>query len=252
MDDRTTFRKKFALRLAGHPVTVLPVLGGLTAIGAAWAFGLSGDLMFGGIAGIVIGVAALVTRAKFFGEQIARKLHEELQERDHQSTEAALDAFRERLARDEDTRDERLLDQLRELVVAFKRNTTWASRVNSVSAAEIAGGVEELFRTCVRKLEDRLSILGEAKRLTVRAARKALDTQAEQMLREVEASVSELADLLTSVYTLGSGTDQRGETTRVREQLQRSLEIARRVDEEMNPQAAIRARLRARTKDNPS
>lgn len=252
--DRKTFRQKFALRLAGHPVTILPLLGGATALCLGWAVSAP-SAMFAGVAGIVIAAGALVTRAGFLGKQIAQQLNSELQEQEHLNTEAALDRFRAKLASDNDTRDERLLDQLRELVRAFKRNSTWASRVNPVSVAEISGGVEELFRACVKKLDDAFELLGTARTSPVSAVRRALEQQRKQILDEVEASAEQLAELLTSVYTLGTGSDVRRATTDVQGQLQRSLEVARRVDEQMHPKdsgAAVRAAMRQRRKEPPT
>ena len=251
--DRTTFRKKFALRLASHPVTVLPFLGGLTAMGAGWAGILPATAIFAGVVGVVVGIGALVTRAGILGEKIARQLHEELQARDHDATEVALDALRARLASDRDTRDEKMLDQLRELAKIFKRNTEWMSRINPVSAAEITGGVEELVRTCIQKLQDAFRLLETVRDLSTSPVRQALVDQRERMLTEVEASIAELTELLTGVYTLGTGRDASAETTRVRGQLKQSLDIARKVEEQMDPQAAVRAAIRQRViKKNPN
>lgn len=254
--DRTTFRKKFALRLASHPVTVLPFLGGLTAIGAGWAGMLPATAIFAGVVGVVVGVGALVTRAGLLGPQIAKKLHEELLVRDHDATEAALDALREKLASDRDTRDEKMLDQLRELGRAFKRDTAWAARINIVSAAEITGGVEELIRKCIQNLDDAFKIRRTADDLSSSPYRDALIAQREQILREVAESITELTELLTGVYTLGTGRDAGAETARVRGQLKQSLDIARRVDEQLNPEdpkAVVRAAIRKRKRNpNPS
>lgn len=254
--DRTTFRKKFALRLASHPVTVLPFLGGLTAIGAGWAGMLPATAIFAGVVGVVVGVGALVTRAGLLGHQIAQKLHEELLARDHDATEAALDALRERLASDKDTRDERMLDQLRELARIFKKNTEWMSRINTVSAAEITSGVEELVRTCIQKLQDAFRLLETVRDLSISPVRQAIVDQRERMLTEVATSIRELTELLTGVYTLGARGDASTETTRVRGQLRQSLDIARRVDAQLNPEdpkAAVRAAIRQRKRNpNPS
>lgn len=254
--DRTTFRKKFALRLAfGSPVTVFPFLGGLTAIGAGWAGMLPATAIFAGVVGVVVGVGALVTRAGLLGPQIAKKLHEELQARDHDATEAALDELRRKLASDKDTRDERMLDQLRELARIFKKNTEWAARINVVSAAEITSGVEELVRTCIQKLDDAFKLFKTAQDISTSPVRDAVIAQREQMLREVAESITELTELLTGVYTLGTGRDASAETTRVRGQLRQSLDIARRVDAQLHPEdpkAVVRAAIRQRAKRNPN
>ena len=253
--DRATFRKKFALRLASHPVTVLPFLGGLTVIGAGWAGMLPATAIFAGIVGVVAGVGALVTRAGLLGGKIARQLHEELQAKDHDATEAALDALRERLASDRDTRDEKMLDQLRELARVFKRDTRdtgWTSRVNPVSAAEITGGVEELVRTCIQKLQDAFRLLETVRDLSISPVRQTLVDQRERMLEEVADSIRELTELLTGVFTLGTGRDVGAETSHIRGRLKQSLDIARRVEEQMDPQAAVRERVRARAKTKPT
>lgn len=245
--DRREFRRRLALRLAVHPVTLLPTLGGATALLFGWAIGAP-LVVFGGIAGLAVAIGALATRAGILGEQIARGLHEELQEKAHEASEAALDALRERLASDHDTRDERMLDQLREISAAFKRDTGWAARVNPVSAAEISSGVEELVRTCVKKLQDAFTLLQTARDLTNSPVRAAVMQQRELVLEEVAASIAELTEFLTGVYTLGMKGDAGAETVQVRDRLRQSLDVARKVEEAMDPHAEIRERIRERAR----
>ncbi len=246
--DRATFRKKFALRLASHPVTVLPFLGGLTVIGAGWAGMLPATAIFAGVVGVVVGVGALVTRAGLLGTQIARQLHEELQAKDHDATEAALDALRREFAQDDDPRDEKMLDQLRELARVFKRDTEWIKRVNAVSAAEITSGVEELVRISIQKLQDAYRILRTVDDLSSSPVRQPFVEQRERLLGEVKTHIRELTDHFTGVFTLGTGRDVGAETTRIRNRLQESLDVARKVEEAMDPHAAVRQKIRARTK----
>jgi hypothetical protein len=230
-------------------VTVLPFLGGATALLAGWATSAPA-VVFGGIVGIVVGLGALVTRAGLLGGAIARQLHEELRAKAHHATEAALEAFRQRLAQDKDARDEEMLDGLRDLARVFQRNTEWASRINAVSATEIASGVEELVRTCIRKLEDAFKLLETSRDLSVSPVRDAVLAQREEILAEVAASIRELTDLLAGVYTLGTGRDVGADTARVRERLKQSLDVARQVEEAMDPHAAVRRRIQARAKAN--
>lgn len=237
--DRSQFVKKCWLRLAGHPVTILPTMGGATALLLGWAVGAP-LVVFGGIAGLLVAGGALITRSILVGDTIAEEVHAELRVKEHDATEAVLDALRAKLASDRDTRDERMLDQLRELGRVFKERTDWASRINTVSAAEITGGVEELVQTCVRKLDDAFKLLQTARDLSNSPVREAVLKQREQILEEVAASIAELTELLTGVYTLGTGADVRADTTSVRNRLRKNLEIAKRVEERMQSLSASR------------
>lgn len=231
--DRKEFRRRFLLRLVGHPATLLPIGGGVTALLAAWAADLSGATVFGGLVAIVVGIGITCTRFATQGAQVAREVEMQAAQRQASATEAALEHLRARLASDRDTRDERLFDELRELVRAFRQDKMWTARTTQVSASEITTGVEQLFTACTKKLEDAFTLLTTVRGLGVEAARASLLAQREQMLTEVEASVRELAGLLTSVYTLGEGKDVTADTARVRGDLHRTLEVARQVDQRL-------------------
>lgn len=240
--NQSQFVRKCWLRLVGHPVAVLPTMGGATALLLGWATSAP-TVIFGGLAGLGVAVAVVVTRGLLVGDKIADEVRAELRVKEHDATEAALDALRKRLAEDKDTRDERMLDQLRELARAFNKRPEWASRINAVSAAEITSSVEELVRTCVQKLDDAFKLRRTADDMSSSPARDVLIAQREKMLREVAESIRELTELLTGVYTLGTGEDVGADTSSVRQQLRKSLDIAKRVEERMKPHAAGRSRV---------
>ncbi|MDO8622021.1 MAG: hypothetical protein Q7R80_02220 [bacterium] len=240
--NRSQFVRKCWLRLAGHPVTILPTMGGATALLLGWAVGAPA-VVFGGIAGLGIAVGALVTRGLLVGGKIAEEVHAELRTKAHDATEAALDELRKKLASDNDTRDERMLDQLREFARMFKKDTGWIERINRVSAAEITSGVEELVRTCVQKLDDAFKIRKTADDMSISPVRDVLKQQREVILAEVATSIQELTELLTGVFTLGTGRDVSADTSRVRGRLKQALTIAKRVDERMNPHATDQSRV---------
>lgn len=243
--NRTEFHQRFLLRLACHPVTLVPFAGGVTALAVAWAGDLP-KLVFLGIVGIVASVGAGVTRLIFRGEHIAREVHEDMEKRKDLTVERQLDDLRERLVADRDPRDNELLDELREIVRVFRTDTGWSKRVNSIAAAEIASSVDELFAVCVRKLEASYDHLQTTKNLRAQKAKKALLDQRERLLTEVVASVHELSELLAGVYQLGiSGSEEEEQATAVRSRLQQSLELARRVDAVMNPRSALGQRERS-------
>lgn len=241
--NRRQFVRKCWQRLAVHPVPGLPFLGGATALILGWAASAP-TVVFGGIAGLGIAVAALVTRGLIVGGTIAEEVHAELRTKAHDATEAKLDELRKKLMSDNDTRDERMLDQLREFARVFKQTTEWASRITTVSAAEITGGVEELVRTCIQKLDDAFKLRTTAEDMSNSPAREVLVVQREKMLREVAASIQDLTELLTGVFTLGTGEDVGADTKSVRERLHRSLSHARAVEEKLNERDSRRARLR--------
>ncbi|MFH1098753.1 MAG: hypothetical protein V1723_02450 [Candidatus Uhrbacteria bacterium] len=247
--DRAEFRKRLALRLAVSPGTVLPFVGGVSALIAAWTFDLSSIVSFGGIVAMLVGIGVLATRVSIHGATIARDLDAELRQQAEWSAEQTLDQLRRRLQADHDPRDEELLDALRDLVGVFRKEAHWVERVNAVSAQEIREKVEELFRMCVRKLEAEFSLSATAQTLRVAEAKNSLLAQRERLIGEVQESVKVLTTLIAGVYQLGTRGNVDEETARIREELQRSLEVARRVEEELegsNPAALVRARMKER------
>ncbi|MDP3767482.1 MAG: hypothetical protein Q8S13_05665, partial [Dehalococcoidia bacterium] len=111
-------------------------------------------------------------------------------------------------------------------------------------AAEITAGVEELVQTCIQKLDDAFKLRTTADDMSNSPAREVLVVQREKMLREVAASIQELTELLTGVFTLGTGEDVGTDTRSVRERLHKSLTHARAVEEKLHERDSRRQRLR--------
>lgn len=236
MMDRQAFRRKFLLRLASSPVTLIPSLGGLTALVAAWTFDLSALVAFGSIAAILIGVGTFLTRWATGTDHVAKAALADLEREVAGERERALDALEHRLVRETtETRDEDLLRDLRELQGAFRESRGWWEGTNPHTLLQILGSVEELFTSCVRLLERSLELASRAAKLRTRATKLELAKRRTEMLNEVERSVKKLGEILAGVESLAtkSRDDGADQVRRLREELDQHLEIARRVEERM-------------------
>jgi hypothetical protein len=232
--DRSGFRKKLLLRLFSSPLTLLPVLAGVTDLLVLWTFGLrSGMGIFVGIAGILGGVGIFLTRLLLDGsvgketiEAMAREMEEE--------RERALDDMDRRLAADGDPRTKRSMRDLRELARVYRQGLPCSESLQSSATFDILSGVEQLFNRCVLSLEKTLDLWYTARRMSTREARKPILDQRERIIEEIGESVKQLGTILGGIQDLGTG-EGTGESdlTRLREELNRNLEVARRVTRRM-------------------
>jgi hypothetical protein len=233
--DRSAFRKKLILRLLASPLTLLPVLAGVTDLLALWAFSIqSGMGIFAGIAGVLGGLGIFLTRLlvdRGAGAQVINALAQEAQ----REREAALDALERRLAADGDPRDDQCLRDLRALAKAFREGFSWPEHTGAAVTVEILAGVEELFGRCVRSIEKTLDLWYTSVDMAEGEARSAILDRREQILADVAASIRQMGRILAGLQNLhaaeGSGDS---ELAGLRQELGRSLEVAQRVSRRMH------------------
>ncbi|MDO8424965.1 MAG: hypothetical protein Q7T01_00390 [bacterium] len=245
MLDRKRFARAYALRLASRMTTVLPV--GIGAGALVIGGFILGEPMaaFLGILGILGGIGMFCTRLVAKDEALVAAVAADLQEAAAADARAALDALARELAAFDDPQPAELLRELRELLAAFARNDVWATRINDVSAAEITSGVRELGAQAIEQLRATLQLSRTMQDLP-RSACGPLTTARTQLIGEVRASVGALTTMLAEVVHLGSSNDAVGDVATVRQQLQQSLDIARRVDAAMQGESETVRRARQR------
>ena len=219
-------RKQAALDLVVSPWTLGPAVLGATALLAGWAAGADPALLLGGIGGVLAGAGVLATRWIAGLETITAAAWEKLTARERAEREADLDALDRELQRDGDPRSQKLLRALRHLRDGLAED----ERAGKLGGA---GGLlkdrsEEVFAACVAQLRHSLELDATARTLPTRA-RGELREERQAVLGEVAETVRHLAAAATEARKApAKRTD--GDLARLREELDATLEVARRTE----------------------
>ena len=223
-------RRKVLLDLFAAPSTLLPLVGGVTALIASWALGNDPALTFAGIAGMLSGVGMFTTRLIFGIEQMTEQAYEYVESERRESQEAALADLERRLVQDGDTRTEALLRALRQLYAGFLTSIR-AQGEAAVGAVDVHDKVDEMFQVCVEQLEQSLALWQTAQPLNGKARQRVLD-QREEILREVQLTVDHIGSAVQRYQGLKL-RKKNHDLARLREQLDESLQAARAAEQRM-------------------
>jgi hypothetical protein len=229
-------RRKVFLRLLGHPLVIAPSVLGATAFTAVWALSLPLGLgWFAGVAGVLGSAGIYLTRLILDNGKTAGSVIAEMQQKDQQSAQAALDDLDRRLvAADNDARPETALRDLRALVRAVDDYAGRSDALNAPAVIDVRSRVRQIFESSVRSLEQTLQLGDTAKILHLPEARKPLLDQREKIIADIQAGVKQLGGTLAALQRLGTGAQSSRELSRLREELDQSLEIASRVEDRLN------------------
>ena len=238
MADDTDIRKRLLLRMLGSPFVVGPFMMGATAATATWALGWRPEFgAFALLAGLLASAGMFLTRLLVGGEKIARDLTEEAALQDQRAAQQSLDDLDRHLTEsDNDPRPESALRDLRALLKAFEEAENSAIAGHLPMVVELHQRARQLFQQCVQSLAHSGRLWQTAQGLATPAARAPLLAQRERIIADVQATVKQLSETLVSVQSLGADatTGSSRELTRLRGELDRSLEVARTVEERVN------------------
>jgi len=236
MAEDSELRKKVLLRLVGHPVVLGPMLLGASASTALWTLNGSANLgWFTLIAGLITSLGAYLTRVILDNGRTARVVLAEVERSEKAARESALDDLDKRMVKgDKDPRPETALRDLRALLRAFEETASRNPDEEAAGAVEVHAQVRELFDRSVRALEQTQKLHDTARQLRLPEARQPLLDQREQILRDVHAGIQQLGNTLVALQQLGSNADGHTQLARLREELDRSLEVAHRVEDRLN------------------
>ena len=222
------------LDLIASPWVVLPTAAGLTALLVAWGANLGGAVLsFLGVASLLAGAGALVTRWVVGHDAIAKRAFEEIQDEAERHRREALDTLSARLEGDNDPRTGQCLGALRELdqrLSALLDSGAGGRRAPD----EIAALARKLMRSSIMSLERSLQLWQTAHNMVTEQARKPILESREQLLDEVNQSITQLAQVLDQVQTLGLDSDPGRQLAAVRRELDESLSVAKRVEERIH------------------
>ena len=224
MDD---VKKKVLLDLFASPWTVLPVVGGLTALMVSWAAGGSALLNTLGLVGILGGVGLLATRLIFGLERITNQAYEYLHQKQRQQQEQALDALDKKLKKDKDSRTQNSLRQLRHLYSSFQKDIDDGKLVRG--AHEILDTVERLFEASVGQLRRSYELWTTARKLSGQPREDVLDER-ETVIQEVVDTVEHLSKTIQEFHTYASKRND-ANLARLRSELDETMKVARRTED---------------------
>jgi len=243
MLDRKRLVRKVLLSLLSHPATLCPFVAGVMLLLATWALSLkAGVFIFMAISLMLISIGIFLTRLLVGSEKIVKDAMAELQKERHDEREGALNALEKNLRQTPGKEDEEYLKSLRALINAFTENRDWlASHLNSYSAVTLISEAEELFRECVNSLEKTLELWGIAKKIGTTDAKEAFLENRKILLKDVGDSVRHLTEMLSEIPGIGAtkpGKENKAECasklSKIRENMKRGLEIARKTSERMS------------------
>lgn len=223
-------QKKVLLDLLVNPTTSFSTVVGTSLLLAGWAAG-SALVGFVGVMLLLIGAGVTVTSLICNFEGLTVKAIKALRDEREAAKNRELNDLDRRLVRDRDPRDQQMLRELRQLRQEF-RDDMAGERLSACVPPEAVDQIEELFWGCVKSLEYVYKLMETAKGRRGKAKEKIL-TEREQVLTEVRKSVDQFRDNIAAIRTL-SHKAENTDLAQLREQLNHSLEVARRAEQAMH------------------
>ena len=218
-------KKRVLWDLLTSPISLIPVASGLTGIILSWP--LSSPLLLGlGIITSAVGVGILITRLLTSLPKIADKaLAKELASIEREN-EIALNNLEKQLRQDKDPRPEQCLQQLRLLQKIVKNEG------GGFLSDQIAIQFNKLFDVCIKKIEETDTLWRQGRELTGKA-KKQIKERREKIVVEIETTTNQLMTSIEQFKTAKSHESD-AEFIEARDELNRTMEIARKVDERLN------------------
>jgi hypothetical protein len=219
-------RQKVLLDLFASPLTLLPVVGGLTALLASWAMGGNAPLAFAGFVGILGGIGMFATRMVFGLEQLTRRAYDYALEQRQKNQQSMLLELDRKLQKDHDPRTQTLLRQLWHLYQGLQKDIQEGKI--TVAAHHVLESVDQMFAVCIRHLRESYDLWKRSERISGQARQNTL-TQREELIHEVQQSVEHLEQTLDKLRTVATRRNK-SELARLRAELDETIEVARRTE----------------------
>ena len=219
-------RKKVLLDLFASPWTLIPLVGGLSSWLLSWGVNGNSTLNLVGLGGVLIGLGIQATRLIFGVEELTEKATRYLSEKERKERDKKLDQLRARLRKDDDPRTEECLRRLRKLYAIFEEEP---AKGNTVIFRE---KVDKLFHAAIRQLDQSFALWEKAKRLPGPTKRPLLKKRSEA-IDEVVLTVNHLTRTVEQYHAFQM-KDSDDELAKLREELDATIEIARRADDRID------------------
>lgn len=226
MDD---VKRKVYLDLFAAPSTLLPLVGGATALIGSWAMGGQELLTFAGIAGILSGIGIFASRIIFGLDKITKDAYEYTRLKEHEKLKATLQQLYDRLVADQDPRTEKLLVRL--CNIYNKINMDVHQRRIPSTAADVVDSIHQMFHVCVDYLNQSHQIWEQSARLRGESL-AALERQREELIQEVDKSVTFLEGKIGQLTAISNHRSKQN-LSEMRAELDETIRIARATEERL-------------------
>lgn len=227
-------KRKYLLDLCVTNTTMWPTTLGCTLMLVSWALGLNAIWPFLGFIGIMAGLGFLVTNFVYNSKVIADKTLAAIQEQARLVREEELDALDGNLVDAKGTqpeRDQECLRALREMYAHYQEDMA-EGRLSEVVSSVTDEQIKKLFDACVQALERSYKLWRAASKSRGQAKIDLL-SERDQVIEEVGKSVEQFSETIDGIRSLNLKAD-RGDLGGLRQQLDDSLQIAKRTVERMD------------------
>lgn len=238
LQDQNDFRKRLLLHLLSKPGTLFPFVAGVTVLLGTWAVGplAAGIPVFAALCCLLGSAGSFLTNLLVGNEKAAKKVLEEIRDEARQARDKELDEMEEALARDGDPRTERYLHDLRTLTGRLiEENASFMqSNIDVYTALDMVSKVEELFTLSVQALAKTLKLWETAEAINSPKARIPIMEERERLIKDVQKSIEKLGTILVDVQKIGIDDGKDFNLAHIREDLDRSIHIARDARSKVN------------------
>lgn len=220
-------KQQVALDLLVTPGTMLPTVAGGSLLLLSPILGPMAG--FFGFVGLIIGIGVALTNVVFRMNSTMEKALKKIRAQEAKERERFLDDLHDCLVSDRDPRDNNALMNLRAI---------HDSLIEDVDAGRLAGvpmalveQVKGMFEVCVVQLQKQHELYQTSRKVTG-ALKEKLQSQRNELIEEIEHTVTTLADVVSEIRTLKLKTNS-GQLTRLSTRLTDQLEIAKNVEQRM-------------------
>lgn len=207
-------------------------------IGAGALFLSAGKGRLGVVALASLAFAAISAAQRWFvgGDELTERAWRDLQRKARQEHAKYLRELRRALRGDRDPRTSNMLKKLQRIHDRLLMADRWQRGGASEMFGEIRVQANELYQACLRLLERSLEIWRASRDMATESARQQLRDSREQLVTEVQHSIDNLEQTLDHIQTsqLKQGSQVEADATRLREELDEGLSVARQVEQRMS------------------
>ncbi|MEM1445333.1 MAG: hypothetical protein AAGF84_04710 [Planctomycetota bacterium] len=231
-----SYHRRVLLDLFNSGWVLLPSAVGVTSILADWAAtgSVTGWGTWLGLTGLLVGAGAMATRWLTGADRIAAKIVEEERQAHADARQRRLAALRHRLLADQDETTNSALVGLIHLEKQLEALLAQPQPGRQAPAPELVGKVRELIDTSLSSLERAAELHEVRARVMTSEAREKVEASRQDVIREVVSSVSQIARAIDGMQTLHLHRNTpAAELSRMRRELDESLDVARRVEQRM-------------------
>lgn len=216
------------------PLILFPIVGGVTGFLGLMLLSKTVGAVFSLIGGAAFGLGMLVQRLIIGSDKIAQRAQQEVEAEDNEAREDVLDELEDKLRHTEGTSDEEALRDLRTLFKAFNKSDSWRKNLNITTTNDLLSTIDEIFMQCINSLKQTLDLYNLAKEAASSKVRNTILEKRKSLIKGVQESVAKLGETLCAVQELSSSNNQEAKLSRLSEELNNQLDIAKRVQERMD------------------